>query len=347
MSEFSKNNIDELSVFKFLVPDDNDMLSKMSGLDLQDLIIFIEDCYIELRDRLGLAPQVTFGLELELEHTKKDEIYKQLHKVFPNGEWIVKPDSSLNNGIEINSPVLTDKTATWTSLDQVCSIVEPLGFIAANSGGHIHIGTQVLGDKKEAWLNFIKLWSVYENIIFRFGYGIYLTARESLLEYAGPIAKDLWKEYEYFNANQSSLWEIIMRLTFRRRQAVNFKNVSIEECDKLKLRNTIEFRCPNGSLDAAIWQNNVNFFVHMLLYSRSAAFDDDLVEKRHLVNLDRFAELKWYDEIYLDQALELGDMLFTNNFDKVYFLKQYLKSLEVWKDRIDYSRSCTLTKKKN
>ena len=205
MSEFSKNNIDELSVFKFLVPDDNDMLSKMSGLDLQDLIIFIEDCYIELRDRLGLAPQVTFGLELELEHTKKDEIYKQLHKVFPNGEWIVKPDSSLNNGIENNSPVLTDKTATWTSLDQVCSIVEPLGFIAANSGGHIHIGTQVLGDKKEAWLNFIKLWSVYENIIFRFGYGIYLTARESLLEYAGPIAKDLWKEYEYFNANQSSL----------------------------------------------------------------------------------------------------------------------------------------------
>ena len=139
---------------------------KWAPLSPQDLIIFIEDCYIELRDRLGLAPQVTFGLELELEHTKKDEIYKQLHKVFPNGEWIVKPDSSLNNGIEINSPVLTDKTATWTSLDQVCSIVEPLGFIAANSGGHIHIGTQVLGDKKEAWLNFIKLWSVYENIIF-------------------------------------------------------------------------------------------------------------------------------------------------------------------------------------
>ena len=58
-------------------------------------------------------------------------------------------------------------------------------------------------------------------------------------------------------------------------------------------------------------------------------------------------ELKWYDEIYLEQALELCDMLFTNNLDKVYFLKQYLKSFQVLEKNYDYAKAPQLTKKRN
>ena len=36
-----------------------------------------------------------------------------------------------------------------------------------------------------------------------------------------------------------------------------------------------------------------------------------------------------YDEIFLDQALEFADLIFTNNLDKIYFLKQYLKGFEL------------------
>ena len=35
------------------------------------------------------------------------------------------------------------------------------------------------------------------------------------------------------------------------------------------------------------------------------------------------------NDIYLDEALELCDLIFNNNFDKVYFLRQYLKSFEI------------------
>ena len=49
--------------------------------------------------------------------------------------------------------------------------------------------------------------------------------------------------------------------------------------------------------------------------------------------------------IYLEQALELCDMIFTNNFDKVYFLRQYLKSFEVCKKNADYPKARSLTKK--
>ena len=50
-------------------------------------------------------------------------------------------------------------------------------------------------------------------------------------------------------------------------------------------------------------------------------WNGDLVQQRHQLNLDKYVGLKWYDEIYLEQALALCDMIFTNNFDKVYFLR--------------------------
>lgn len=37
---------------------------------------------------------------------------------------------------------------------------------------------------------------------------------------------------------------------------------------------------------------------------------------------------KLYGEIFLPEALEFSDMIFDNNLDKVYFLKQYLKNCD-------------------
>ena len=337
--------VDESPVFKFVNPNANDKLSEMSGLDLQDLIILIDDYYIQLRNRLGFDQYITFGLELEFENAMRDRIDRQLNEAFPNGDWRTKSDGSLDNGAEINSPVLKDNETTWKNLYKVCSIVEPLASIGKNSGGHIHIGTQVLGSNKESWLNFIKIWSVYENIIFRFSYGDFLTARPNMLKYAKPMTKDFWKDYEKLRAEQASLDAIISRISYKKYQAVNFNNVSVNNCNSFGTKNTIEFRCPNGSLDSAIWQNNINLFIRMLIYSRSTSFNDDLVQQRHQLNLDRFAKLKLYDEIYLEQALELCDMVFTNNFDKVYFLRQYLKSFQVCKRNTDYPKARSLTKK--
>lgn len=337
--------VDDSPVFKFINPNSNDKLSEMSGFDLQDLIILIDEYYIQLRNRLGFEQYITFGLELEFENAMRDRIDRKLSEAFPNGDWRTKHDGSLHNGAEINSPILRDNETTWRSLDKVCSIVEPLASIDKKSGGHIHIGTQALGNNKESWLNFIKMWSVYENIIFRFVYGDFLTARPSMLKYSEPMTKDFWRDYEKLKNDGASLDAIISRISHKRYQAVNFNNVSSHNCNNFGSKNTIEFRCPNGSLNSAIWQNNVNFFVKLLTYSRNTSFNDDLVQQRHQINLDKFAKLKWYDEIYIEQALELCDMIFTNNFDKVYFLRQYLKSFQVCKKNTDYPKARTLTKK--
>ncbi len=201
MWKFKKNlvdqkmDIDQSPIFQLISQKGNDQLSHMSGKDLQYLLILMEPYYIQLRKQLNLNSNVTFGLELEFENAMKEKISKDLKETFPEREWFIKEDCTLDDGAEINSPILKDDISTWKNLETVCSIIKPVASIGGNSGGHIHIGTQVLGDKKDSWLNFFKLWAVYENIIFRFSYGDFLTARPNIVVYARPLAVTFWDHY--------------------------------------------------------------------------------------------------------------------------------------------------------
>ena len=338
----SKNNYDAL-IFKLLSPTSNDKISQMSGLDLQLLILLLDEYYIELRDSIGVDQSNTFGFELEVENARIDEIYNKILITDLNYEWTLCDDCTLDRGIELISSILRDNKESWNDLNKVCSVLREFSIIGENSGGHIHIGTQILGNNKDAWLNFIRMWSIYENIIFRFCYGEFLTARLSIIDYASPIANKLWRDYNRFKNSSRDLEFIISEISHRRYLAINFENVDGYIFSK---KNTIEFRCPNGSLSPAIWQNNVNFFAKLLTYSSNPLFDDDTLEKRYRINKDKFYGLKWYDEIYLEQALELCDMIFDNNLDKIYFLRQYLKSFEVCKNPSKYPKAKPFVREK-
>lgn len=327
-------------LFDYIKPKNNDMFSEMRGIDLQDLIYYIENYYLELRNCLGFEDYITFGLELEFENAMRNRIKNKLNKYHLADTWEFKSDGSLTNGAEINSPILKDKGDSWDNLKKVCSIVNKRATIGTNSGGHIHIGTQVIGDKTDSWLNFIKLWSVYENIIYRFVYGNFLNPRPNMSKYAEPMTKDFWRDYQKLkDYDQLEMRDIIRKISHKRYQAVNFNNVS--NFNNIENENTIEFRCPNGTIDPVIWQNNVNLFVNVLLYSKSSNYNDDIVQKRRNINEEKYSNLSWYGEIYLQQALELCDMLFTNNFDKVYFLRQYLKSFEIGNKNLSKSQPFT------
>ncbi len=331
------------TIFDYLDPSSNDKLSDMRGMDLLDLIVLLNGYYIPLRSTLGFSSDITFGLELEIENTDINEIAIMIDESFGE-KWDTTGDSTLYDGAEIISPILKDSIQTWQDLDEVCDIVRPLASIDNHSGGHIHIGTQLLGGKKQGWLNFIKLWSVYENIIFRFTYGNFLNARKTVNEYARAIAMKFWDVYQKSVSSEVDLPLMIASLSRKRYQAVNFCNINRDSVGSFKQDNTIEFRCPNGSLDPVIWQNNVNLFVKLLKYARSSNFDDDLIEKRHRIFDNRYVEFVWYNEIFLEQALELCDMIFDNNLDKVYFLKQYLKEYRVCQTNSELKRAPQLTK---
>ena len=242
-----------------------------------------------------------------------------------DSNWILKHDASLKFGGEINSPILTDNISSWIQLDEICLIVDRYAKISTMAGGHIHFGTQILGDDINNWLNFLKLWSAYENIIFRFCYGNFLDARKSINFYAKPVAllfKDKFYDIKTDNIND------IPKCFSSRYQAVNFKKI---EDTKFKENNTIEFRCPNASLQSVVWQNNINFLAKLILYCQSNNYDEEKILYYFKKVTELTCNLSYYREIFLEQSLELCDMIFDNNLDKLYFLKQYIKSFEIGK----------------
>ena len=108
----------------------------------------------------------------------------------------------------------------------------------------------------------------------------------------------------------------ILKLISGRKRAINFQNIT--DLTTFESYNTIEFRCPNASLNPVIWQNNLNLFVNLILKSKENLDLDEISYQ----NRD-------YDGIDLKQALEFCDLVFNNNLDKVYFLRQYLKSFKI------------------
>lgn len=327
-------------IFKYINRNNNNLFSKISSSELLALIILLDEFNLQLRSRLNTDLSNTFGFEIELEQADRIEISEELDEYF-HKKWELHDDSTLKNGLEIVSPILNNRTSYWNDLDDVCEKLEKFAIVGKNSGGHIHIGTQILGDDRKAWLNFIKLWAVYENVIFRFTYGEYLTNRPKISRYAKPIGERLWNDYVMLKNSNANFSEIIKKISYGKYYAINFEHI---DNGLYKEGNTIEFRSPNSSLKSVIWQNNTNLFLSMLEYAKADNFNDEIIDLRHSFNLDKYSDIKWYNEIYLEQALELCDLIFNNNCDKIYFLKQYLKSFEVSEE--EFGKTKSLVKEK-
>lgn len=320
-----KNN-DEL--YKFIHPLDNDKISQFNGEDLLHLIVLLNDYYLEMRNSLGFDDSVSFGVEIEFEKSNTTKILTELDKKISNKNWKLCHDGSLDDGGEYDSPIMYDKEEYWNELRFVCENLTNYSTILDSAGGHVHVGTHVLGQNKKHWMNFILLWSIYENIIFRFGYGEYLTPRKTLKDYAPAMSNIFKRDYNVLTEDKGcKVREIIEQLNHDGYQAVNFEHITKTFKD-FGQNNTIEFRCPNGTLNPIVWQNNVNLFVKLLEYVKSPNFDRHTILNRKKNNLCLMGDLIWYSDIYLDQAVEFADMLFNNNLDKLYFLRQYLKNYE-------------------
>lgn len=307
----------DFSIFDCFDPNGNDKLSLFKGSDLLDLVVLIDDVYVSYRDTLGFNGNNTFGVEIEF--------YSKIKKSFELSldSWILKDEPNIKNGLEVNSPVLVDDVNNWKNLKKICLEIE--GSINEKCGGHVHVGTQVLGNNSLSWLNFIKLWSIYENIIYRFLCGEFLTFRRGIIYNAVPMADKFYNAYT--NYKDSELSSLIKSLCDSRSQVINFNHVDIDS--DFRFGNTIEFRGGMGTLDCVIWQNYINFYLSFIKYCKSDSFNHDIVDKRYSCVNDKFCNLRFYNEIYIEQALEFVDMIFDSNIDKIYFLRQYFKSFDI------------------
>lgn len=312
----------------FMTPNRNDSFSLLKGLDLQELLVETENYLLEYRDKLNLPSDLTFGVELEYEGIMKLITDKFIEKNL--NQWNSKRDTSLKSGGEITSPIMTDEKRCWQELKKVCEhLSKRKADTLHNAGGHIHIGACILGEDVEAWRNFLKVYTAYESVIFRFIYGDKISGREKLFKYAQPIADSLYNSISTINAAKS-LYEIRWTLpVIERYNALNFCNVHFYEPENKYGKNTLEFRSPNATTNEIICQNNINAFAKMLVSSRDKVMNEDFLDYKLKHEYVSFSTKEYmYNSVCLKNVLELVDLIFDNNLDKIYFLRQYLKGFE-------------------
>ena len=150
----------------------NDSFILMAKEDLGSVLNQI-DCFdLFLRSNINMSKNDTFGFEIEFESKDIYEINIELDKYFRD-DWKLENDGTIPYGGEIITPILYDSFSTWFEISDVCEILKKYATIGESCGGHIHIGNQMIEDECN-FINFIKVWLAFEDVIFRFSFGEYL-----------------------------------------------------------------------------------------------------------------------------------------------------------------------------
>lgn len=301
--------------------------------------------YIPYRKTLDLPRDVTFGLEIEFKIDGFNNSYKAdfidednaaLSFLDEKGyDYNYEIQSEINNHIELISPVLTDKHKTWQELyDILLFIKNNGGYYSGVCGAHVHVGKNILNPDNDSWLNFFKIWYVFEDYITTFTNGENYMLRQNGKKRAcsiNTICQQIIREYlenKYINFSL---------LTNDKRNSINFpyKNLFctpeeiLKRVEKPRENNkckTIEFRSPNGTINPVIWQNNINFFTKFMLSCKNKNLDTEKLE--YLYNNKSNAN-----------EYDLCDLIFSNEFDKMCFLRQYYKDFDNLYSKTQTSKS--------
>ena len=300
----------------------SDKLSKLSKKSLDEYFNYLSKQQLYYRDSLFLQEFVTFGIEIEYEKFKKEKVDNFTRKNLK--KWQSKDDVTLRRGGEVSSPILTDTLTTWKELREICTYLRKSKvYIKGNAGGHIHVGAHIMNADLEAWRCFLKTYMIYENELVYFLNGEDKLARKRVSEYAKLVSSTYYKRLDDINEARD-LSELYYAIMLSKKNALSFYYTKLKSTHR-DVYNTVEFRSPNGSVNELVWQNNVNTITKLMLAARNKKIDEDFLDYKLEKEPDKFS--------LLPKALELADIIFDNDLDKMYFLKQYKKDFSFLEEK--------------
>ena len=310
-----------------------DYFSKMSKKDLEYLFILLKDYKLKSRESLGLNEKISFGVEVEFENVLLYFIRKEFSKYDNLRYWSIIYDKSCSYmvddfevGGEVVSPILHDTSIELQSLQMALSILKSLDAqITEHTSLHVHVGSHIFGNDIKNVVNFVKVWSIFEHIIFKFAYGTSKYPRSNIIYFARPIGDALKLKCKYIPLFLENML-VPRELGFDKKWAINFKNYTSLSSEE-EVNNTIEIRVANGSLDYAILQNTIYFYLKLMQYVMSDKYDEKLIDR--LFKRLRPKSLEQFTDSYIHDAIMLADMIFDHSIDKINFLKQYIKEDEI------------------
>ena len=300
----------------------SDKLSELNKKSLDEYFDYLNKQQLYYRDSLSLQEFVTFGIEIEYEKFKREKVDNYTIRTLK--KWHSDDDSTLKMGGEVTSPILTDSLTTWKELRKICNYLRKNKvYTKGNAGGHIHVGSHIMNADLEAWRCFLKTYMIYENELVYFLNGEDKLARKSASEYAKLVSSTYYKRLDDINEARD-LKELYYAIILSKKNALSFYYTKLKSTHR-DVYNTVEFRSPNSSVNELIWQNNVNTVTKLMLAARNKKIDEDFLDYKLEKEPDKFA--------LLPKALELADIIFDNDLDKMYFLKQYKKDFSFLEEK--------------
>ena len=274
-----------------------------------DIISEMDKRPFEYRTVLGIPKKVNFGLEFELDKVNPDEVYKLVRKEMGT-RWLVKEDKSLTKGenAEIVSPVLTNTKDTWNELLRLGELLKSLNPDYEKCSFQVNFDGSLLPSNKQR-VRLLKLFAMYEDIIYRFSQGEDDHYRESLDTYAAPIILALKGMLSVGDSAAVGMF------TDQKRYGITFKS---RDCD------LIEYRTPNMTDNPLYWQNYINTFYYLTIAAHRPRYSMAEVDK-FIESFSKIYVLEGYEREHLDKALEFADAFLPSNTDKSNFMHQYVK----------------------
>lgn len=263
---------------------------------------------MEFRSKLTLPHKANFGLELELDKVDLLEVRELVGRNI-GGDFSVKNDKSLTTGMnaEINTPVLRNSKATWELLKKMGELLKKINASYDRCSFQVNFDGSLLPSVEDK-VRFLKIYAMYEDIVYRFSKGEDSTYRDSLEEYASPIILTL---KGVLSINNDAVVEMFSN---QKRYGICFKS---RDCD------LIEFRTPNMTDNVCLWQNYVTFFYYLLNLVHSGKINMREVDE-YISNYSRIYILENYEKEKEEKALQLSKKLFCNSTDRINFMHQYL-----------------------
>ena len=264
---------------------------------------------MQYRSKLTIPKNVNFGLELELDKVDFMEV-RRLVSRYIGGDWNVRVDNSLTklNNAEINSPVLRNNKNTWELLYKMSELLKQINPSYDICSFQINFDANLLKTDKDK-IRFLKLYAMYEDIIYRFSMGEDMSYRESLETYASPIILTL---KGMLSINDKA---VIETFSDQKRYGI---------CFKTKSTDLIEFRTPNMTDNPCLWQNYITFFYYLLKLVSSGKYNEDEVD-RYIDEYSKIYILENYELEKREKAIQLSKKLFFNSTDRINFMHQYLR----------------------
>lgn len=284
---------------------------------------------LDLKDKLNLPDELTYGVEIEFEYAKYSSVKNVLEmlkeKNCVSEGWRLKSEPSLENGEysgELSSPIFNDRQESYIEIENICQVLRYMdGRNTRRCAGHIHIGANILENNVDYYVRLAKLWTVFEAEIIRFGLGEYETSRDTMSKYAessAPLLRHVEK-FELGLFGNYSFENFVKCFGFEKKMAISFFYLKED-----KPFHTIEIRCPNGTLDPRIWKNNINFFTKLILACRDNTKDwKKIITMYHKIKnkCDSSAEIS----SDIEKAKFLAEFVFDDEKDISNFMLQYKK----------------------